>query len=128
MLRPLFSLALTLALAVGAHAAQAQTPPPTDVDHLARRGLHILCKGDTKGPTVVFEAGLRQYPANATYGKAQAAIALFARVCTYDRAGLGWSEPDPRPRVYPAMVLDLHRLLAAARLEGPYVLVGHVVA
>ena len=131
MLRPLFSLALTLSLAF---SAQAQTPPPAgfvrppppgQMVDIGGRRLHILCKGDTKGPTVVFEAGLSQYPANATYGKAQAAIALFARVCTYDRAGLGWSEPDPRPRVYPAMVLDLHRLLAAARLGGSYVLVGH---
>jgi pimeloyl-ACP methyl ester carboxylesterase len=89
------------------------------------RRLHILCKGDAKGPTVVIEAGLSQYTANATYGKVQNAVAPFARVCTYDRAGLGWSEPAPQPRTYPAMVEDLHRLLAAAGLQGPFVLVGH---
>ena len=136
MLRLLSTLSLAFTLAAGALAAQAETPaaagfvrppPPGQMIDIGGRRLHILCKGEAKGPTVVFEAGLSQYTANATYGKAQDAIAPFARVCTYDRAGLGWSEPDPQPRTYPVMVDDLHRLLAAAGLKGPYVLVGHSI-
>jgi pimeloyl-ACP methyl ester carboxylesterase len=134
MLRLVSSFALSLAIGLGAIAAHADTPPPAgfvrppppgQLVDIGGRRLHILCKGDAKGPTVIFEAGLSQYTANTTYGKAQDAIAPFARVCTYDRAGMGWSDPDPQPRTYPVMVQDLHRLLAAAKVPGPYVLVGH---
>src|SRR6185437_1563156 len=100
-------------------------PPPGTLVDIGGRRLHLLCKGTGKSPTVIFEAGLSQFTANSTYGKAQDAIAPFARVCTYDRAGLGWSDPGPLPRTHPAMVEDLHRLLAAAKIGPPYVLVGH---
>lgn len=95
------------------------------VDVGGGRRLHILCKGDAAGPAVIFEAGLSQYTANTTYGLAQDAIAPFARVCTYDRAGLGWSDPAPEGWTQEGMVRDLHRLLQAAEVQGPYVLVGH---
>ena len=94
-----------------------------DIDH--GRRLHILCKGDADGPSVIFEAGLSHYPPVATYGKAQDAIAPFARVCIYDRAGLGWSDRGPSARTHADMVDDLHRLLSEAKVPGPYVLVGH---
>jgi pimeloyl-ACP methyl ester carboxylesterase len=76
---------------------------------------------------VIFEAGLSHYPPLMTYGKAQDAIAPFARVCLYDRAGLGWSDRGPAARTHADMVEDLHRLLAAAEVPGPYVLVGHSI-
>lgn len=100
-------------------------PPGRLVDVGGGRRLHILCKGDAAGPAVVFEAGLSQFTANTTYAAAQDAIAPFARVCTYDRAGLGWSDPAPAGWTQADMVKDLHRLLAAAELKGPYILVGH---
>lgn len=89
------------------------------------RRLHILCKGEGAGPAVIFEAGLSQYTANSTFSAAQTAVAGFARVCTYDRAGMGWSDPAPEGWTYPDRVRDLHALLEAAHVEGPYVLVGH---
>lgn len=89
------------------------------------RRLHILCKGDTAGPTVILEAGLSQFTANATFGRVQDAIAPFARVCTYDRAGLGWSDPAPADWSQAGMVRDLHLLLAAADVPGPYIIVAH---
>jgi pimeloyl-ACP methyl ester carboxylesterase len=89
------------------------------------RRLHIYCQGEAAGPAVIFEAGLSQYTANATLGAAQTAIAGFARVCTYDRAGMGWSDPAPEGWTYPDRVRELHALLQAANVEGPYVLVGH---
>jgi pimeloyl-ACP methyl ester carboxylesterase len=87
--------------------------------------LHILCKGAAAGPTVIFEAGLSQYTANSTYGTAQDVIAPFARVCTYDRAGLGWSDPAPQGWTQAGMAADLHALLAATGELGPYVIVAH---
>lgn len=89
------------------------------------RRLHINCKGAGDGPTVVFEAGLSQYTANTTFGTVQTAIADFARVCVYDRAGMGWSDPAPEGWTHEGMVRDLHALLPAAGVEGPYVLVAH---
>lgn len=49
----------------------------------------------------------------------------FARVCTYDRAGLGWSDPAPRDWTQAAMAADLHALLAASKEPGPYLIVAH---
>lgn len=89
------------------------------------RRLHILCKGAAAGPTVIIEAGLSQYTANTTYSLAQDAIAPFARVCTYDRAGLGWSDPAPQEWTQAGMVKDLHALLAAAGESKPVVIVAH---
>jgi pimeloyl-ACP methyl ester carboxylesterase len=56
---------------------------------------------------------------------AQDAIAPFARVCTYDRAGLEWSDPAPTARTSQQIVNELHALLANAGIEPPYVMVGH---
>ncbi len=91
----------------------------------ADRRLHIFCKGEGTGPTVIFEAGLSQYTANSSLAAAQDAIAGFARVCTYDRTGMGWSDPAPEGWTYADRTRDLHALLQAAGLEGPFVLVGH---
>ncbi|MDP3403294.1 MAG: alpha/beta hydrolase [Brevundimonas sp.] len=91
----------------------------------ADRRLHLFCKGENVGPAVIFEAGLSQFTANSTLAAAQNAIAGFARVCTYDRAGMGWSDPAPEGWTYPDRTRDLHALLQTAGVEGPYVLVGH---
>jgi pimeloyl-ACP methyl ester carboxylesterase len=100
--------------------------PPGQLVDIGGRRLHILCKGEaTSGPSVIFEAGTSQFTATGTYGRAQDLIAPFARVCVYDRAGLGWSDPDTQPRTHQRMVRDLHRLLREADVPGPYVLVGH---
>lgn len=84
--------------------------------------LHIDCQG-AGSPTIVMDTG-----AGATglhWGLVQPEIAKATRVCVYDRAGLGWSEPSPRPRTNLVMVEELHTLLQNAGISGPYVLVGH---
>ena len=55
----------------------------------------------------------------------QPEVAKFTRACSYDRAGLGWSDAGPMPRTSRQIVDELHTLLRNARVEGPYVLVGH---
>jgi pimeloyl-ACP methyl ester carboxylesterase len=52
-------------------------------------------------------------------------IASFAKVCAYDRAGLGWSDPAAHPMTFKERANDLHSLLAAAKLTEPFILVGH---
>jgi len=106
-------------------AAFVRPPAPGRLIDVGGRRLHLLCKGAAAGPTVLFEAGLSQYTANSTYSTAQDAIASFARVCTYDRAGLGWSDPAPQDWTQAGMAADLHALLAAAGEPGPYVIAAH---
>lgn len=59
------------------------------------------------------------------WARVRPALARAGRVCSYDRAGLGWSDPSPRPRTSPAIAEELHALLGRAGVPPPYVLVGH---
>jgi pimeloyl-ACP methyl ester carboxylesterase len=83
--------------------------------------LHLHCQGE-RGPSVILDAG--QGESSLSWGAIPSEIAKVTRVCTYDRAGLGWSEPSPRPRTARVMAEELHRLLENAKVPKPYVLVG----
>jgi pimeloyl-ACP methyl ester carboxylesterase len=85
------------------------------------RKVFMDCQG-RGSPTVVLDAGLGVD--SQTWLAVQAAVAPHTRVCRYDRAGLGLSDPGPPPRDSAAMVRELRALLQAARIEPPYVLVG----
>jgi pimeloyl-ACP methyl ester carboxylesterase len=85
------------------------------------RGLYVRCTG-TGSPTVVMEGG--DEDTSDSYAFAEAAVAKVTRTCVYDRANLGRSDPAPGPRGLAELVGDLERLLEAARIPGPYVLVG----
>ena len=101
-------------------------PPLDEMIDVGGYRLHINCAGNpTKSsPTVVMDAG--GYDSSETWSKVQPEIAKFARVCVYDRAGLGKSERQPNPS-YPSLevVKDLHTLLVNAHIVPPLVLVGH---
>ena len=99
----------------------AAGPPRGELIDVGGFRLHLLCAGE--GPAVVLEAAMWE-PA-LTWSLVQPAVAEFARACAYDRAGLGWSEPSPRPRTGRAMVKELRAVLAVGRVSAPYVLVAH---
>lgn len=84
--------------------------------------LYIKCVGQGR-PTVVMDAGLTD-TADSWRG-VPFEVAAVTRACVYDRAGLGRSDPGPKPRTSQQMVLELQTLLVNAGIEGPYVLVGH---
>jgi pimeloyl-ACP methyl ester carboxylesterase len=84
--------------------------------------LHLLCKG-TEGPTVVIEQGAGEL--SRFWWPLQDEAAKFARVCTYDRAGYGWSDPVPGGATVEDRARQLHILLTNAAIEGPYVFVAH---
>ena len=65
---------------------------------------------------------------SSTWSDVEPSLARVTRVCVYDRAGLGRSEPGPVPRTSQTMVDDLTTLLRVAAVPGPYVLVGHSIA
>lgn len=84
--------------------------------------LHIDCMGQGS-PTVILDAGLGD--TYVSWRKVQPQIAKFVRVCSYDRAGLGYSDSSPRPRTSDVIAEELHALLQAAGVQPPYVLLGH---
>ncbi|MGD9933051.1 MAG: alpha/beta fold hydrolase [Dehalococcoidia bacterium] len=85
--------------------------------------LHIHCTG-AGSPTVVLEPGLGE-PSSMMAGWIAPAVATRTRVCVYDRAGRGWSEPAASPEDGVAVATSLHALLERAGEQGPYVLAGH---
>ena len=124
------SLAMVLGLAlVGyiyepiaeARDAKANPHPGQLVDVDGYR-LHINCTG-SGSPTVVIESGWGD--SSAAWAWVQPEVAKTTRVCTYDRAGMGWSEASPQPRTAREFAKELHTLLEKANEPGPYVLVGH---
>jgi pimeloyl-ACP methyl ester carboxylesterase len=138
MTRTLFLLAALLMASSTTHAQTAPTPPaqtatyvkpmpPGELIDIGGRRLHIECRGKTNGPVVIVEAGLSQFTAHSSYGRLFEHVVPFARICIYDRAGLGWSDPAPDPRTHQDMVQDLHKLIQAKAMRGPYILVGHSI-
>jgi pimeloyl-ACP methyl ester carboxylesterase len=102
----------------------ARYPPPGQMVDVGGYRLHINCQGCEHGhdtPTVVMEAA----DFSLSWDLVQPEVAKFASVCTYDRAGLGWSERGLKPRTAGNMVEELHTLLGQAAVEPHYVLVGH---
>jgi pimeloyl-ACP methyl ester carboxylesterase len=106
-----------------AEAADAKAyPPPGQLVDVGGYRLHINCTGNGS-PTVVIEAGLGDW--STSWGFIQSEVAKTTRVCTYDRAGMGWSEAGPLPRDAAQFARELHTLLQNANIPGPYVMVGH---
>ena len=84
--------------------------------------IHLDCRGQGS-PTVLLDAGLGD--SASTWALVQPEVAKFTRVCSYDRPGLGWSEPSPGPRDTRHVAAQLEELLQQAHIAGPYLLVGH---
>jgi len=102
--------------------AQNYPPPGQMVDIGGGTRLHIHCEG--KGtPAVILDSGLGG--TSLDWVLTQPEIAKTTRVCSYDRAGMGWSDAGPMPRTPKRIAGELHALLQAAHIDGPYVLVGH---
>ncbi|HEY2357758.1 MAG TPA: alpha/beta hydrolase [Phenylobacterium sp.] len=115
--------------ALGAGAPDTRPIPMETYDrpgHLVRlpdnRRINLRCSG--KGaPLVLLEAGFGA--GSFAWPKLQPLIAAKTRVCSYDRAGYGFSDPGPMPRHGAAIARDLDYALRASRLPGPYIVVGH---
>lgn len=119
---------LTLAL-IGAVYQSAATrtdrrayPPPGQLVDVSGHRLHLNCAGHGS-PTVIMEAA--NLGMSAHWVRVQQQIAASTRVCSYDRAGMGWSDAGPGIRDASAISAELHTLLTSAGIPGPYVLAGH---
>jgi pimeloyl-ACP methyl ester carboxylesterase len=126
LLNPVLVVLVLFALG-GAYERISQSTAPA----VAMRGqlvdvgpyrLHLECTG-SRGPTVILEPGAGG--SAASMGLIAPAVARDSRVCVYDRAGRGWSDPAVSPPDGAQIATDLHTLLDRAHVPGPYVLVGH---
>jgi pimeloyl-ACP methyl ester carboxylesterase len=126
LLNPVLVILVLLALG-GVYARISASTAPA----VAMRGqlvdvgpyrLHLECTG-SRGPTVLLEPG--GGGSAASMGLITPAVARDSRVCVYDRAGRGWSDPAASPPDGAQIATDLHTLLNRAHVPGPYVLAGH---
>lgn len=105
---------------------QRNYPPPGQLVDIGEHRLHLYCTGsDNGGPTVVMDAGLGGFWLD--WSRVQPEVERFARVCTYDRAGMGWSDVGPLPRDARQIVNEWHTLMQKSGIPAPYVLVGHSI-
>ncbi len=122
-------LALLVALPVGGLIYEAYAdgigaqrfPPPGMLVDVGGRRLHLLCIGQGT-PTVFFEgSGLGN---SASFAAARERVASRAQVCSYDRSGMGWSDPAAGPVSAGDLARDLAVLQDRAGLSAPYVIVA----
>jgi pimeloyl-ACP methyl ester carboxylesterase len=101
---------------------RAVYPAPGKMYVINGHQMHLNCTGEGS-PTIVLEAG--GGADSLAWSKVQPELSKTTRVCSYDRAGMGWSTPGPSPRDADAIVSELHALLQQASVDGPIVLMGH---
>ncbi len=119
-----FRIALPLALCAAAlllaQSVEIGSPPGRLVDIGGRR-LHLHCTG-SGSPTVILEAGASAFAID--WALVQPEMARTNRVCSYDRARHGWSDPGTSVQTPARVVSDLHAALQATKEKPPYVMVG----
>lgn len=100
---------------------KSKLPPPGKLVDVGGHRLHINSIGEGS-PVVVMDAGGAS--SSLSWSLVQPEIAKFTRVCTFDRAGRGWSDPGPKPQSSQQIVEQLDTLLSNEKIEGPYIMVG----
>ena len=103
---------------------QRALPPPGQMIDVGGYQMHLYCTGTnvSGSPTVILENGLGS--TSSAWALVQPEVAKGTRVCSYDRAGTGWSEASSEPRDTQHIARELHTLLQNANIPGPYILVG----
>ena len=128
ILRSLLILVIFLAAAGYLYQTISETrdrrfnPMPGQLIDIGGYKLHIDCQGQGT-PTVILDSGLGD--SYISWRKVQPEVAKFTRVCSYDRAGLGYSDSSPHPRTSKVIAEELSKLLQNASIAGPVILVGH---
>lgn len=124
----LFAFIVVLVVAGCAYQAIAEAndartyPPPGQLVDVGGYKLHLYCTGQG-APTVILDAA---FPAQVSnWAWVQPKVTAETRVCSYDRAGHGWSDLAPTPRDAKNQAQELKTLLDKANEKGPFVLVGH---
>ena len=116
---------LSLSMTVQASPQSLQTkekPYPGKLINIGSHRLHINCMGQGS-PTIIIDSGIGGF--SLEWSKVQSKLSGQYKVCSYDRAGYGWSDPGPTPRTTARISRELRVLLSEAKVDGPYILVGH---
>ena len=100
----------------------SEYPRPGRLIDIGGHRLHLHCTG-SGSPTVLLESGGGS--GMLAWRKVQPEVSQWTRVCSYDRAGFGWSEPNSQPRTISRVMEELRVLLDEGGIDGPLVLVGH---
>lgn len=108
--------------ALGTRGDAQRFPPPGRMVDLGTHRLHVFEQGSGEC-TVLLEAGLMSTV--LSWNGLQEELAKNYRVVSYDRAGLGWSDLGPMPRIADRIVDELHLMLERAGIPPPYILAGH---
>jgi pimeloyl-ACP methyl ester carboxylesterase len=130
--RIVLALIAVVALAVGVNSAinalilrHYRAQMPGALYPIDGRNMRLDCTGQGS-PTLVLDAGLGND--GLIWSTVQPTLSQTTRVCSYDRAGMGWSDPARGPRDADHIADQLHGLLQAAGVNGPIVLMGHSIA
>ena len=97
-------------------------PPPGRLVDVGGFRLHLHCSG-RGSPSIVLDAALGG--SSVSWSLVQPELAALSRVCSYDRAGFGWSDPGPLPRTAGRIAGELRTLLHRAGVPPPFLMVGH---
>lgn len=117
-----FTAAAMTYQALGSHYDARRFPAPGRLINIGPCRLHLQEQG-AGSPVVVLESGIAA--SSLSWALVQPEVAQFTAVCSYDRAGLSWSDGCAGPRTLRQIVSELTSLLSHAGISGPYVLVGH---
>jgi pimeloyl-ACP methyl ester carboxylesterase len=128
-LAPLAIVILGASIAFSMSAWAPALKPRGQMLDVGGRRLRLVCEGPRNSgrPTVLFESGAFGFSGDWINVQSQL-TAQGVRSCAYDRAGMGLSDPSPKPRDGVNVAVDLERLLKAGDVPGPYILVGHSMA
>lgn len=96
--------------------------PPGRLLNIGFQTMYVDCLG-TSSPTVLIDVGIAE--SSASWYKIAKKLSKDVRVCLYDRAGYGWSDPGRGERTTATIVHELNLLIKVAEIPGPYILVGH---
>jgi pimeloyl-ACP methyl ester carboxylesterase len=107
--------------AIAIHHFWARNPPPGQIVAVGGHKMHIYCTG-SGSPAIILEAGGGSD--SVAWRGVQPALSNTTRVCSYDRAGHGWSDAVPGPRDADHIAAELHQLLLQTGISGPIVLMG----
>ncbi|MEX0269090.1 alpha/beta fold hydrolase [Leptolyngbyaceae cyanobacterium UHCC 1019] len=111
----------TLYQAIACWREDRRSPPGQRID-IGGYKLHLYTAGEsTNQPTIVLDHSLGGIEGYFLLPE----LAKLGRVCCYDRAGYGWSDRSPHSRTSQQIVMELDRLLTAANIAPPYLLIGN---
>src|SRR5215813_58440 len=95
--------------------------PPGRFVAVDQRSVHLLCAG-SGSPTIVFESS--GFGNSLSSREARTKLSNVTSVCSYDRMGLGWSDPGPSLITIEMLSSDLTKLTQSASIQPPLILVS----